>query len=103
MGKFGTYLGQHAENKTTVKFPQGKRTAPNKGVISRKVESTATSTKDVFQIRLSDELDILLKTLGPAEITQEKTKEVVYQGEFINFKVLFQNKQYAYNNTHFPS
>ena len=84
-----------------VKFPQNKKTALKKAAISRKSVRTDTSTKDVSQSRLRNGSDMLLKTLGPAEITQEKTKEVVYQGEFINFKVLFQNKQYASNNTHF--
>ena len=84
-----------------VNFPRDKKTASKKVDMSRKAERTDTSTKDVSQSRLRNGLDMLLKTLGPAEITQEKTKEVVYQGEFINFKVLFQNKQYAYNNTHF--
>ena len=65
-GKFGTYLGQHAKNKTMVKFPWGKKTASKKGVMSRKVARTDTSTRDVYQSRLSDELDILLKTFGPS-------------------------------------
>ena len=73
-GEIGTYLGQHARNKTMAKFPQGKETASKKGVMSRKVARTYTSTKDVSQIRLSDELDILLTTFEPSEITQDKTK-----------------------------
>ena len=55
----------------------------------------------IFRSRLSDESGILLKTFGPSESTQYKIKEVVYQGEFINFQVLFQHKYYASNNTHF--
>ena len=43
-----------------VKFPRVKKIASKKGDMSRKGASTATSTKDVSQIRLSDELDILL-------------------------------------------
>ena len=62
----GSYQGQHAKNKTMVKFPWGKKTASKKGVISSKVARTDTSTRDVYQSRLSDELDILLKTFGPS-------------------------------------
>ena len=60
--------------------------------MSRKVARTATSTKDVSQSRLSDELYIPLTTFGPAERYQDETKEVVYQGEFINFQLLFQHR-----------
>ena len=63
--EIGTYLGQHANNKTMVKFPWGKMKASKKGVMSRKVARTDTSTKDVSQSRLSDESDILLKKFGP--------------------------------------
>ena len=69
-GKFGTYLFQNANNKTMVKFPMGKKTASKKGDMSRKLARTATSTKDVSQIRLSDELDILLTAFGTAESNQ---------------------------------
>ena len=100
-GKFGTYLGQHAKNKTMAKFPRGNKTISKKGVVSRKVARTDNSTKDVSQSRLIDESDILLATFGSAESTQDKTKEVVDQGEFINFQVLFKHKYYASNNTHF--
>ena len=100
-GNFGTYLGQYAKNKTMVKFPWGNKTTSNKGGMGMKVASTDTSAKDVSQIRLSDDLDILLTTFGPAESTQDETGEVVDQGEFIIFQVLFQNKYYASNNTHF--
>ena len=100
-GEIGTYLGQHAKNKTMVKFPRGKKTDLKKGVMSSKVARTYPSTKDVSKIRSSDELNIMLTTFGPSESTQYKTKSVVYQGEFINFQVLFQHKHYAYNNTHF--
>ena len=55
----------------------------------------------IFRSRLSDESDILLTTFGPSQITQYKIKEVVYQGEFINFQILFQHKYYGSNNTHF--
>ena len=86
-----------------VKFPWGKKTASKKGDMSRKVARTATLTKDISQIRLSDELDILLATFGPSEITQDETKEVLYQDEFTIFQGLFQNKYHASNNTHFLS
>ena len=62
-GKFGTYLVQHAKDKTMVKFPWGKKTDSNKGVMTKKVARTDTSTKYVSKIRLSDELDILLTKL----------------------------------------
>ena len=42
--------------------------------MSRKVARTATSTKDVSQSRLSDELYIPLTTFGPAERYQDETK-----------------------------
>ena len=100
-GEFGNYLGQHVKNKTMVKFPWGNKTASNKGFMSRKVASTDNSIEDVSRSSLSDESDILLTTFVPAERTQDKTKEVVYQGEFINLQVLFQHKYYASNNTHF--
>ena len=45
--------------------------------MSRKVARTDTSTKDVSQIRLSDESGILLTTFVPAESTMDETKEVV--------------------------
>ena len=57
--KFGTYLGQYEKNKIMVKFPWGNKTASKKGAMIRKVARTATSTKDVSQSRLGDELDIL--------------------------------------------
>ena len=98
-----TYMGQNAKNKTMVKFPQRKKTASKKDVMSSKVASAATSTRDVSQIRLIGELDILLTTFRPAESTKDETKEVVYQIEFINFQVLFQHKYYSSNNTHFLS
>ena len=86
-----------------VKFPWGNKTASNKGVGSSKVASTVTSSNNVSQSCLSNESDILLKNFGPAEITQDETKKVVDQGEFINFRLLFQNKYYASNNTNFPA
>ena len=73
-GKFGTYLGQLANNKTIVKFPGGKKTASKKGVMIRKVSSTDTSTNYVSQSRLSDKSDIILKIFGPEEINQDETK-----------------------------
>ena len=69
--------------------------------MSRKVARTATSNKDVSQSRLSCESDILLAAFITAESAQEKTKGVVYQGEFIHFQLLIQHKYYANNNTHF--
>ena len=84
-GEFGTYLGHNANNKYMVKFPWGNKTTSMKGDMSRKLARTDTSTKDVSQSRLSDESDILLTTFRPAESTQDKTKEVVYQGDFISF------------------
>ena len=91
-GKFVTYLGQHAKNKTIVKFPLGKKTASKKVVLSRKVARTDTSTKGVSQIRLSNESGILLKCFGPAEINQDETKEVLHQGKLINLESMFQHK-----------
>ena len=73
-GKFGTYLGQLANNKTIVKFPGGKKTASKKGVMIRKVSSIDTSTNYVSQSRLSDKSDIILKIFGPEEINQDETK-----------------------------
>ena len=60
--------------------------------MSRKVARTSTSTKDVSQIRLSDESYIPLTTFVLAERNQDETKEVLYQYEFINFKLMFQHK-----------
>ena len=91
-GKFGTYLGQHAKNKTMVKFPWGNKTTSKKDDMSRKLARTTTSIKDGSQIR---------STFGSAESTHDKTKEVVYSGEFINFQVMFLHKYYASNNTLF--
>ena len=79
-GKFGTYLGQNAKNKAMVKFPWGKKIASKKGVMSRKVARTATSTKDVSQSRWSNESDIFSKIFGPVERTQVEIKEVEHQG-----------------------
>ena len=70
--------------------------------MSRRLARTATSTKDVSQSRLRDELDILLTTSGKAESTQDKTKELLYQSKFINFQLLLQHKYYASDNTYFP-
>ena len=58
-------MGQNAKNKTMVKFPRGKKTDSKKGVMNREVARTDTSTKDVSQIHLSDESDIILTKLGP--------------------------------------
>ena len=60
--------------------------------MSRKGERTYTSTKDFSQSRLRDESDILLTTFRLAESNKDETQELVYQGEFINFQLLFQNK-----------
>ena len=79
-GNSGTYLGQYDKNKTMVKFTRVKKTTLNKGGMSSKLARTTNSTKDVSQIRVSDELDILLTTFGPVESTQEATKKVVDQG-----------------------
>ena len=66
-----------------------------------KVSRTSTTTKDVSQIHLSNEYDILLTTFRPVKINQGETKEVVYQGKFINFKLPFQNNYFASNNKNF--
>ena len=84
-----------------VKFPWGNNTASNKAVVSSKVARNTTSTKDVSQSRLGNELDRLLIKIGPAEITQDQTKEVFDKGESINFQFLFQHTYYASNNTNF--
>ena len=42
-------------------------------------------------------------TFGPAESTQDEIKEVIYQGEFINFKILSRHNYYASNNTDFQN
>ena len=84
-GGGGTCLDQHAKNKTMLKFPWGKKKSSKKGFMRSISARTDTSTKDVSKIRLSDESDILLTTFGTSQITQDKIKEVVYQGEFINF------------------
>ena len=68
--------------------------------MSSRVSRTATSTNDVSQSRLSNYLDILLTTFRPSESTQDETKEVVDQGDFINFQTELHNKYYTYNNTH---
>ena len=48
LGGFPTYIVKHAINITMVNFPQGKKSAANINVvISRKVDSTITSKKDV--------------------------------------------------------
>ena len=60
--------------------------------MSNKVDRTANSINDVSQSR---------STFVPEESTQEKTKEVVDQGEFNIFQVLFLHKYYASNNTYF--
>ena len=60
LGEFGNYLGQNANNKTAVKVPPGNKTASKKGVMSRKLARTDTSTKYVSQSRLSNESDIIL-------------------------------------------
>ena len=75
-GEFGTYMGRHTKNKTIMNFLQGKRIASKKHVMSSKVASTSNSTKDLSQSRLSNELDILLITFGPAESTQDETRKI---------------------------
>ena len=87
-----------------VKFSQGKNAASNKAVImSRKLSRSSTSTNDVSQRGSCNESDILLTTFGPSEINQYEVKEVEHQGEFINFKIIFQHDCYSYKNTNFPS
>ena len=83
------------------KFVRGNNTSSKKGLMSRKVARTATSTKDVSQSRLGNALDIPLKVFGPKESTQDETKEIFDQGYFTNFQLLFRHKYYASNNTHF--
>ena len=51
---FANYMGKHANNKTMVKFPWGKKTASKKAVMSRAVASTATLTNNVCQISSSN-------------------------------------------------
>ena len=60
--------------------------------MSRNVSRTATTTKDVSQWYLSDESYVLFTAFEPAETTQEETKELLYQGEFINYQLLLQHK-----------
>ena len=74
-GGFATYMGNFTSNKTMVQFNQGKKILSKKAVISRKVASTATSTKVVYQIRSCNESDRLLTTFGPAENTRDEIKE----------------------------
>ena len=59
-----------------VKFPQGNYTASKKAIMVKKVKRTATSTKNVFQSRSSNESNMLSTTFGPAEINQDESKEV---------------------------
>ena len=112
-GKFGTYLVQHANNKTILKIPLDKNTASKKSVISRKLSRTATSTKDVSQRRLSDESDILLKNLDQQKSLRMKPKSYYIKAissisnycSRINIMLLTthfsQHNYYASNNTHF--
>ena len=71
---FVTYLGLYEKNKMMVKFNRGKKTASNKGTMSRIVSRSATSTKDISQIFLSNELTVLFKIYVQEKITQDKTK-----------------------------
>ena len=73
-GNFGTYLCQHANNETMVKFPRGNKTFSKKGVMGRKLSRTATSTKDIYQNRLSYDWDILVKTFGTDKSLRMKPK-----------------------------
>ena len=57
---FATYIGKCTKNKYRLKFPPGNKTASKKGVMSRKLARTDTSTKYVSQSRLSNESDIIL-------------------------------------------
>ena len=69
--------------------------------MSRKVARTDTSTHGVSQISFSYEWDVLLTTFVTSESIQDQTKEVVYQGDFIHFQLLFQHKYEASKNTPF--
>ena len=62
-------MGKHERNKKMVKFPRDTNTASKKAIISRKAENTATSIKNVSQIRLSKNLDRFLRTFEPSEST----------------------------------
>ena len=74
------------------KFPRSKKTDSKNAFVSSKVASTATLTKDVSQICSNNESYILLTTFVPAENTQYEIKQAEeHQGEFINFKLIFQH------------
>ena len=73
-GGFATYMGNNARNKMMVKFPQGNYTASKKAIMVKKVKRTATSTKNVFQSRSSNESNILLSTFGTLERTRDESK-----------------------------
>ena len=66
--------------------------------MSMKLASTDTSKNDVSQSLTRNESDILLTKFVPEERTQDDSKEVENQGEFINFKLKFQHNYYASNN-----
>ena len=92
-------MGKHARNKNMMDFPRRNIKSSEKAVISRKLARTDTSTKNLSQIRPSNKSYILLTTFGPEARTQNESKEVEHQGEFINFKVIFQHNYYVSNNT----
>ena len=99
-----TYLGQYARNKTIVKLLRGNKESSKKAdFMSNELSITSTSAKDVSQIRVCDESYVFSTYFGPVEITQDEIKQVVEEGEFINFKILFLHNYYAYKNTKFPA
>ena len=83
-GGFATYMGQNARNKMMEEFTRGKKAAVKEAVVtSRKVAITSTLTNDVSQRHSCNESDIFRKTSGTSKSTQDETKKVVDQGEFI--------------------
>ena len=63
-GVFFTYMVNYTKNKIRDGIPQGNIIAPNKSVIGRIVERTATSNKEVPRGCSRDELDIFLKIIA---------------------------------------
>ena len=86
---FATYLCHNATTKK-VKILQGKKAAENSSFfISKKVARTSTSTKDILKSHSCNKSAVLSITFGTAKFTEDKMKEVVELGEFINFKISF--------------
>ena len=103
-GVFATHMGKHGRNKTTAKFSRRNKASTKKAVsMIRKVAITSNSTKYFSQGCSCNESEILSTTFGTEEITQDEIKELVGQGEFINFEILFQHNYYAYINTKFQA